>query len=311
MRRGALGISLLVVTTALGLVACGGVRPRGDAAAPGVARPDVKLVVLDIKHANPAVRDTVVDLLRERYVVVDDGEYRRTARELKARTMRTRHVAKVTRTLGLDAVAYGVLVKRGKKKYALRLTLREGDSGRLLSRFTLPVEDGRIKRGKLRRKLYAALDQVAPDPDEPLPEPEGDEPVADQADGAAQVAEREPERPSKRRRQPEPKAEPAAPAVDEASLTRSLASGSKKSKKPEPRPEPEPAPAKVASKPAPKKPEGKPAAGKPPTKVAEAPDRGTRKRDPAVGELEDKPLPAVEVDEDGQVIDDEVPGALK
>lgn len=285
MRR---SIPALVVLIGLFAIACGGVRPRtrgGDG-----ARGDVKVVVLDIKHASDDVRDTVLDILAERYQVVDDSAYRHTARELDARTMKTRHVAKVTRELGLDAVAYGVLVKRGKKKFSLRMTVREGETGKKLARFTLPVQDGRIKRTKLSKRLYAALDQIAPDPEEPMPELESDgedEPAAKKPE-KARVAEKAPPKKAKPVAKPTPKQKPAArddDDLDEESLTRAMA------KKPEKKP--------AAAKKAEKQPE----------KRADARKGGRGKGDARVDEdqLDAAPLPEVAVDEDGQAIDDENP----
>jgi hypothetical protein len=267
---------LALATLILG-AGCGGVRARGGGE---VARPDVKVVVLDIRDANPELRDAVLDLLAHRYRVVDDRAYRDEARRRRADTMDRRDVARVTRALGIDAVAYGRLIER-RGRARLKLTLRAGETGRVLDRLSLAIEDGRVKRRDLREQLYAALDEIAPDPDEPMPEPEA--PAADDGDEApleetppARVARRAPVEEA-----PLVEDEPA-PATKPAKIAARPA-----------RPEPVAKPAKVAAKPAKAPPAAKPAS----TKAKPAPPE-----EPAIA--------AVQVDGDGQAIDDEMPGAL-
>lgn len=259
--RFAIAIAILALAAS-----CGGAqRPSGP-------RADVHLVVLDIKHAGEAVRATVVDILAERYDVVDDGEYRRTASEMGARTMRARHVAKVTKRLGLDAVAYGVLIgEKERKTRTLRLTVREGGTGKLLSRFTLPVKRGRISRTKLSKKLIAVLDQIAPDPEDAAPERDEDE-IADE-----EMAEDDP-----RARTPEP--------ADEESFDEPVERASKRGGDGD----------EDARRPPPARPRKSSARRRAPAE------------DPEIDEEPDAPpLPDVKVDEDGQAIDDELPPGLK
>jgi len=137
-----------------------------------------KVAVLDIRGDGSADLDqTVREILGEDFTIVSGKQYRAAARELRAKRMKTGDVKTVAAHLGVQAVIYGKLVRRGKHKYVLSLRVRDGKSGKLITKLRVPLRKQRTMSGKnarkLERKLMAVMEDVAPPP--PLPAVEEDD----------------------------------------------------------------------------------------------------------------------------------------
>jgi signal recognition particle subunit SEC65 len=85
-----------------------------------------RVVVMKFKGSKAKkLQALVADLVGKHHKVVSDKRYRKTARKLKARRMRARHIKKVATELGIDAVVEGKLVRRSRRKYTLRIQVRD------------------------------------------------------------------------------------------------------------------------------------------------------------------------------------------
>jgi hypothetical protein len=225
------------------LVACGGAQHPEHS--------KKRVAFLDIRGANTAdLQANVAEMLGDRYEVVSRDEYADAARSLEAKRMRASHVRKVAKHLSVDAVIQGKLSRRSKRRYLLRLRVREGLTGRVVQSYKVPLR----KRGlsaknqrKLERRLMSLLDDI--EPVEAPPPAKRAEPV--------EVAEAEP--PAKRERQRETKRTRRAKATAKA----------------EPKPKPK------------------------------------RQVDPDGIQIEDDYMIVERYDDNGQILDDEVPDALR
>jgi hypothetical protein len=124
-----------------------------------------KVVVLNIKGAKKAVRGDIVELLKSEYPLIPKADYIKTARRLKAKKLRARHISKVSTELGVSAVVSGRVKRRGKRRY-LYVTVHDGASGARIERFRVRLTSGRAltKKGsrQLSEKLTAALSELKP-----------------------------------------------------------------------------------------------------------------------------------------------------
>lgn len=127
-----------------------------------LAKPSVVVLVKGARSAR--VRKMVENTLARSYDLVPGKRYHRTARRLKARRMKTRHIARVAKRLGADAVLHGTLVRKGKR-YKLRMHLRDGSTGKTLERFTLTLRSRQLRkrdRRALAARVRPVLDEMAP-----------------------------------------------------------------------------------------------------------------------------------------------------
>ncbi len=171
-----------------------------------------RVAVLEIRGAKSAeLQNTILDILGEDYAIVYEDEYRDIARELKAKRMKRRHVKKVARRLGVEAVIYGKVVKRSRRKYTLSLRVREGKSGRLVKKLHIPVRKRRklSKKNarKLERKLMAIMEDVAPPPLQVVDDDDDDdeETAVARNDTRRAKRKRSRKRARKQKRKPRPK----------------------------------------------------------------------------------------------------------
>jgi hypothetical protein len=99
---------------------------------------------------------------QERWELVSPDAYASTARELDARKQSDVDIARVADALDAAAVISGRLVGRSRRG-KLELTVRDGETGKVIDRLSLRVRRGKLgKKGdrRLERQLVAALDEV-------------------------------------------------------------------------------------------------------------------------------------------------------
>ena len=275
----------LVLVSSLVLGACAAMGARSSR--PSQANEPAS-VAIAIKGKNATkVRSAIERELAKRYSVVPGKQYETAARRLKARKLNAKQVAKVAADLGVDAVLTGTLRKKGKKRYLLAMSLREGGTGKVVERFTLELKSRKLRssdRATLIADVSRVLDEMVPierfdgprDQDEDSSDSK--EAVAAQTDNdAAAPAEPRPAKPAR------PEAKPARPEAKPAAVATSPKSGQA---------------GKGSAKSSP------PVVAKKPAKPAAAPAK------PAPPPEEPPPAIDVEYDNDGQAIDDEVPNAL-
>lgn len=130
--------------------------------------PDARVAVLPMKGKRArAIDKTLHRAVSKRYELVSGKRYEKAARRLRARTTRPEHVREVARKLGLDAVVESELLKRGKRRYELRIRLFAGRTGEEIERFRFRLKRRRLsakKHRRLRHKLVGALAEVRPSP---------------------------------------------------------------------------------------------------------------------------------------------------
>lgn len=124
-----------------------------------------KVVVLNIKGGK-VVRGDIIEVLRQsEYPLVPKREYIKTARKLKAKKLRARHITKVSGELGISAVISGRVKRRGKRRY-LYITVHDGGSGARVERFRVRLTRKRALTQKgsaqLEKRLLAALSELGP-----------------------------------------------------------------------------------------------------------------------------------------------------
>ena len=264
----------LIVTSALCLAlgACAGVLPESDTAPDEPTKISVVVVLKGKKTA--AVRTAIEEALRDDYEVLPYQRYRDLARELGATKFRVDDVAEVAGEMGVDAVLTGIMRKkgkRGKKRYVLKLRLRDGSTGETIEHFKLklkrrdelPIRD----EEKLVAGMFPLLDEFAPQDEADDEADDSDEDFDDEEAVAEHDEDAEP-----------PPAEKKAKPVKQQTRVAKAAPKKTKAKKPQ---------ARKAKK---------------PVKVA-------KKRAPAPEEKTEQ-VEELSYDDEGQVIDDEVPGAL-
>lgn len=134
----------------------------GACVSSGSTRGNARIVVMPISGSK-AVNGTVADVVDSRYELVSSRRYAKAARKLDAKSSKSKDVRKVSRKLEIDAMVAGEFVKRGKKKYELRLTLRAGDSGKKFNSIRIKLKSKKLSRrdrNKIKNKLYIALSEV-------------------------------------------------------------------------------------------------------------------------------------------------------
>lgn len=185
-------LALLITALSLSmLVGCGGLGYTKNENRP-------KVVVLNIRSGK-AVRGDIVEVLKAKdYPLIPKKRYIQTARRLKAKKLRARHISKVSSELGVSAVISGRVKRRGKRRY-LYVTVHDGPSGVRVERFRVRLTRKRALTEKsakqLEERLLAALAEVKPV-----------SPEADQADSESVVAEK-PKKAKKARNKRETRAE--------------------------------------------------------------------------------------------------------
>lgn len=142
-------ISTLTVMTLALVGACASSGSRGGP----------RVVVMPIAGSDSA-DDAVSQAVERRYELVSDSKYKRAASRLDAKSKDSDDVRRVSRKLDIDAVVSGEMVKKGRKKYELRLVLRAGDSGEEFDSIKIKLRSKKLKKDdlrKVRKKLYSAL----------------------------------------------------------------------------------------------------------------------------------------------------------
>jgi hypothetical protein len=305
-RLGSLVVWPIVVALVAALAACG----RGTAAD---TRP--KVALLDIRGGGGGVRDAVQDMLADDYRVMSAGEYAQTARRLRAKKLKNAHVRKVARKLGLEAVVYGTLKRQSGSRQLLQLIVRDGDTGKLVQEFRVPMKRKEMKtsnRRKLRTKLAAVLEVLAPDPDN---EPEADA----QADERPRVAKRSRRGRSVTKAERERRVAAAEPRSERRSDERRDALSERRSeRRDDARDERRPRAVEARDERRPRavearderRPRAVEARDERRPRAVEAPPRRRPPPKPD-DDLDDNFVIVDRVDRNGQVIDDEVPDVLK
>lgn len=130
----------------------------GGSASKGGAR----VVVMPISGSS-AANGAVTEVVESRYDLVSSRRYAKTARKLDAKSKDDEDIRKVSRELDIDALVHGEFVKRGKRKYELRLSLRAGASGEEFESVTVKLRSKKLSdrdRSEIRKKLHKALSEV-------------------------------------------------------------------------------------------------------------------------------------------------------
>lgn len=263
---------VLVLASCFALGACSALGSKKSSTLADSEASEPASVAVMIKGKKSAtLRLAVEELLSDRYDVVSGKRYRKAAKRLDAQKLKPSHVAKVAAKLGVDAVVTGTLSKRGKKRYLLKLRLRDGTTGKTIEKFTLKLRSRKKLRSSHEEELIAGLgpmlDEMAPPAEEEEDEDEDDEADEDAGprDSGEAVAARE-----------DSEAAPAKPAPAKAKSAKVAQASPKKANK--------------ANKP--RKARAKKAAPAPAPKEEEPEDFDVR------------------YDDEGQIIDDEVPAGL-
>lgn len=144
---------ILCFATVLGfaVTACGGATGQS-----------ARVAVISIE-GNDSANALVQQAVNNRYDLVTSKRYNRAARKLKAKSLESKDVRKVSRKLDIQALVDGEFLKKGKKKYELRLTFRAGDSGKEFESVVIKLKSKKISgkdRKRIKRELYAALSDV-------------------------------------------------------------------------------------------------------------------------------------------------------
>jgi len=122
--------------------------------------PRIAVAFIDGSESAQRALSKAVD---RRYHLVSTRSYAKTARKLDAESDRSKDVKKVARKLKIDAVVMGEFVKKSKKKYELRLVLREGHSGKKIDSLTIKFKSKRLRKKDLRKitkNIYEVLRYV-------------------------------------------------------------------------------------------------------------------------------------------------------
>ncbi len=120
------------------------------------ARAERRVVVLDFDGTrSPILHEDVRDLLEARFELVPSRTYERAARRMHAETFKAPHVARVSHAIAADAVVGGRLEKR-RDHYVLHLRIFSGADGELLKGFAVALRDRSMSRG-LRHTLSRKL----------------------------------------------------------------------------------------------------------------------------------------------------------
>lgn len=308
--------------------------------APEEPKPDVKRVVyLGIKNAPPKLDQAVADRVDPGYERVPAEEYRETARKLNAEGMIDLDVARVAQALDADVIIHGEYVRKSRRRGQLTVTVRTAAIGAVVAEYVLPVRRGAIARrrarqfdGELRAELEALIGPPPAPPAEPASAVASTEPAPDEAAAAAEVAGAEKpggaeaapapaQKPGRAEATPAPVAQkpgraevaPAAQKPGRAAATPAAAAAPAAQKPGRAEAAPvaaqkpgraEAAPAPVAQKPG----RGAKATGQAPSASAEPVKKPDAPQNPPEPRA---PAPVLQQDEQGQVIDDEKPPALK
>ena len=110
-------------------------------------------------------RKAVGKLLQKRFGIVPTRSYEATATELGASKNTKENMVRVATHVGADAIVFGKVTRKGKRKSELQITVREGATGKLLSRIEVPwTDDGLSKKDRRQtdRKLALAVKDARP-----------------------------------------------------------------------------------------------------------------------------------------------------
>ena len=143
----------LLALVALGLALAGG------AASAGAAR----VVVLGFSGPKAGKAQRAVErVVARRHDLVSAGQWNKAAAKLRAKKPTNKNVAKVAAKLQVDAIVTGQVVRRGPR-YALRVVVREGASGRVAETIGVALKaGGSLSDGDISGRLLAALKGVTP-----------------------------------------------------------------------------------------------------------------------------------------------------
>jgi len=173
-------------------------------AGPSLADTKRRVVVLGFsgpaKQAKKAEK-TVAKVLRQKYEVVSVKKYTKARKSLKATKATKQNFSKIARSIGLDAIVSGEVRRRGSRS-TLKLTVREGRSGKVLDSVRIAIRGDKLAAADVEDDLHdlvAWAEPIGEDWERGLPAPEKK---------AKRVAKQT--KPAKRAVQPEPE-----PANDE------------------------------------------------------------------------------------------------
>jgi uncharacterized protein (TIGR03382 family) len=132
----------------------------------GKPEADKQVAILRVEGARtPAINKALSELVRKHFRTVSAREFRRTARQLDATSMRADDYARVARHLGIEGVLTGTLNPEGKNRYTLHLRLRSGGDGHITKKLAVPTRGHELSSGiraKLEQSLRAAIGQLPP-----------------------------------------------------------------------------------------------------------------------------------------------------
>ncbi len=117
---------------------------------------------------------TVTKVLRHKYEVVSVKKYVKARKRLRAKKPTKKNFSKIARTVGIDAIVSGEVRRRGSR-YTLKLTVREGLSGKVLDTVRIPIRGKRLAASAVEDDLYdlvAWAEPIGEDWERGLPPPE-------------------------------------------------------------------------------------------------------------------------------------------
>jgi hypothetical protein len=120
--------------------------------APAAAMAKKRVVVL--QFVGPQAKKAqaqVMGRIRKNYAIIPQAVFQKVAKQLKIRRPTDDDVANVARKLRADAILAGVVEKSGKKQFQVVLTVRDGSSGTVIDRVTIPLRGGRFGKPALAK----------------------------------------------------------------------------------------------------------------------------------------------------------------
>jgi hypothetical protein len=86
----------------------------------------------------------VVARVKKKYVIIPQAAFQKVAKQLRIRRPTDDDVANVARKLRADAIVAGIVQKTGRKKFELVITVRDGGSGTVIERVSIPLRGSKI-----------------------------------------------------------------------------------------------------------------------------------------------------------------------
>jgi hypothetical protein len=177
------------------------------AAAPALAEQKRRVVVLGFtgpaKEAKQAEK-TVTRALREAHEIVSTKQFVAARRALKANKPTDKNYARVAADIGADAIVSGELRRRGARR-TLELTVREGKTGKVIDTARIPVRGKTLTVEAVRTDLYDLVAWAEPIED-------WDKSMPPKPDRKGKLLAKQPAKPDRKARQPEPVTEMSAHA---------------------------------------------------------------------------------------------------